>query len=78
MLLTCAGYKMANAIKSLSKEMVRNFPIGTPVTVVHVCGYYVWADVNFAGDKGFIIAAFRTSTFAVAEPVMETNSMTYI
>ena len=62
---------MANLTNSPSKDLVYNFPVDAPMSVLHVDGYTVGANINFAGDKGFLIAACGMSTFAVAEPVTE-------
>ena len=47
------------------------------MNVLHVEGFTVGSSINYAGDKGFIIAACGICTFAVAEPVPESNSTTY-
>ena len=62
-----AGYKMANAVNNPKKQLVYNFPLGVPMTVLHVDGYLVGANINFSGDKGFLIAACGMCTFVVVE-----------
>jgi len=47
------------------------------MTVLHVDGYCVGANINFAGDKAFLVAACGMSTFAVAEPVAKLSAETY-
>ena len=47
------------------------------MNVLHVDGFTVRASINYAGDKGFLIDACGMCTFAVAEPVPESNSTTY-
>lgn len=45
--------------------------------VLYVDGYIIRANVNFAGDKQFLIAARRMSTFVVATPITAPNFITY-
>ena len=47
------------------------------MSVLHIDGYTVGANVNFAGDKGFPIAACGMSTFTVDEPVTNPSAMVY-
>ena len=47
------------------------------MSILHIDGYTVGANINFAGDKGFLIAACGMSTFAVAEPVTNPSAMVY-
>ena len=47
------------------------------MNVLHVDGFTVRASINYAGDKGFLVSAYGVCTFAVAEPVPESNSATY-
>ena len=47
------------------------------MTVLHVDGYQVGANINFAGDKGFLLAACGMSTFAIAEPAPKPSAETY-
>ena len=68
---------MANATNNPSKELVYSFPLDGPMNVLHVDGYSVGANINFAGDKGFLIATCGMCTFAVAEPVSKTDSTMY-
>ena len=73
----CADGKLANAQNAPARELVYNLPLDGPMNVIHVDGYYVGTNVNFTGDKGFLIAACGMCTFAVAEPVSATNSTLY-
>ena len=68
---------MANATNNPSNELVYSFLLDGPMNVLHVDGYSVGANINFAGDKGFLIAACGMCTFAVAEPVSKTDSTIY-
>lgn len=54
-----------------------NFPINAPMSVRHVDGYTVGANINFAGDKGLLIAACGMCTFGVAEPVTTVNTASH-
>ena len=45
--------------------------------MLHLYGFTVGAIVNYAGNKGFLASACGMRTFAVAEPVPESNSTTY-
>ena len=47
------------------------------MTVLHVDGYCVGANINFAGDNAFLVAACGMSTFAVVEPVAKQSAETY-
>ena len=47
------------------------------MNALHIDGYSVGSNYNYAGDKGFLIAACGMCTFAVAEPVSEPSSTTY-
>ena len=68
---------MANATHSSSNELVYNFPIDAPMSVLHINGYTVGANLNFAGDKGFLIAACGMCTFAVAKSETNPSAMVY-
>ena len=57
--------------------MVYGFPIDGPMNVLHLYGFTVGAIVNYAGNKGFLASACGMRTFAVAEPVPESNLNTY-
>ena len=46
------------------------------MTVLHVDGYCVAVDINFAGDKAFLVAACGMSTFVVAEPAPKQSAET--
>ena len=45
--------------------------------VLHIEGYTVCANINFDGDKGFLVAACGMCTFAVAKPVTNLSAMVY-
>ena len=47
------------------------------MNVLHMDGFTVGASIKYAGNKVFLISAYGTCTFAVAEPVPESNSTTY-
>ena len=68
---------MANATNNPSNELVYSFLLDGPMNVLHVDGYSVGANINFLGDKAFLIAACRMCIFAVAEPVSNTDSTIY-
>ena len=74
---SCAGCRLANAKVRPSQDLVWNFPIDAPMTVLHVDGYCVGADINFAGNKAFLVAACGMSTFDVAKPVAKQSAETY-
>ena len=61
---------------STSKELVYGFPLDGPMNVLHVDGFTVGASINYAGNKGFLVAACGMCTFAVVDPVPESNSTT--
>ena len=52
-------------------------PIDGPMNILHVDGFTFGASINYADDKGFLIATCGMCTFAVAEPVTESNLNTY-
>ena len=68
---------MANATRSPTKELVYNFPINAPMPVLNIDGYTVGAKINFARDKGFLVAVRGMCTFAVAKPVTNPSAMVY-
>ena len=47
------------------------------MSVLHIDGYTVVANINVAGDKGLFIATRIMSKFAVAEPVTKPSDMIY-
>ena len=47
------------------------------MSVLHIDGYAVGANVNFAGDKGFLISVCGMCMFAVAKPVTNPSGMVY-
>ena len=68
---------MAGKMTSPSKELFYGFPIDGPMNVLHVDGFTIRASINYAGDKGFLVAACGMFNFAVAETVPESNSTNY-
>ena len=48
------------------------------MNVLHLDNFTVGASINYAGDKGFLISACIVCTFAVSEPVPESNLTTYV
>ena len=74
MISKCAGCKLANADIHPSRDLVYNFPIDGPMTVLHVDGYQVGAEINFAGDRIFLVACCGMCTFAAVEPVAKADS----
>ena len=77
MISKCAGCKLANPDVTPAKELIYSFPIDAPMTVLHVDGYQVGTDVNFSGDRCFLVACCGMCTFAAAEPVAKANSTNY-
>ena len=77
MISKCVGCTLEGAMTAPSKELVYGFPIDGPMNVLHVDDFTVGASITYAGDKGFLIAAFGMCTFAVAYPVPELNWTTY-
>ena len=47
------------------------------MNVLHVDGFTVGASINYAGNKGFLVAACGMCTFAVTEPVPDSHLTTY-
>ena len=68
---------METATNSPVKELVCSFPIDTLMSVLHIDGYSVGANLNFAGDKGFLIALCGMYTFVVVKPVGELITKDY-
>ena len=77
MISKCVGCTLAGTMTPSSKELVYGFPIDGPMNVLHVDDFTVGASINYAGDKGFLIAACGMCTFAVVDPVPELNWTTY-
>ena len=73
----CVGCKLVNAQDALVKELVYDFLLDGRMKVLHIDEYSVGSNINFAGDKEFLIAACGMCTFAVSEPVSTTNSTIY-
>ena len=53
----CAGCALAGAMTSPPKDLVYGFTIDGPMNMLHVDGFTVGESINYAGDKGFLIAA---------------------
>ena len=68
---------MVNATNFPAKELVHIFPINAPMSVLHIDGYSVGVSLNFAGDKGFLIAVCSMCNFAVAKPIDEPSARDY-
>ena len=68
---------MVNAVNNPKKELVYSFPLDASTVVLHVNGYSIGVNINFSGDKRFLIAACGMCTFAIAESVAEIDSITY-
>ena len=77
MISRCAVCALAVAMTLPSNELIYGFPIDGPMNVLHVDSFTVGKSINYAGDKGFLIAACGMCTFSVAEPVPESNLTTY-
>ena len=69
------GCRLANATRFPTNELVYNFPIDAPIYVLHIDGYTVGANINFAGNKGFFVVACDMCTFTVAKPVINPSAM---
>ena len=57
MISRCAGCALAGAMTSPPKDLVYGFTIDGPMNLLHVDGFTVGESINYAGDKGFLIAA---------------------
>ena len=77
MISKCAGCTLSGAMTSPSKELVYGFPIDGHMEVLHVDGFTVGASIHYACDKGFLVSTCGMCTYAVADPVPESNSTTY-
>ena len=77
MISKCEGCTLEGAMTSPSKELVYGFPIDGTMNVLHVDDFTVGASINYTGDKSFLVAACVMCTFAVADPVPESNWTTY-
>ena len=77
MISQCIGCQFANTTIRESSELMYSFPVDSPMSVLHIDGYAVGADVNFAGGKIFLIAICGMSSFAVVEPVTNPSSTSF-
>ena len=77
MISKCVGCRLANTTINKSSELMYSFPVDSPMSVLHIDGYTVGADVNFVGDRIFLIAVCGMCTFAVGEPVSKLSSTTF-
>ena len=73
MISKCEGCTLAGAMTSPYKELVHGFHIDGPMNVLNVDVFTVGAIINYSGNKGFLIAACGMCTFAVVEPVPDSN-----
>ena len=68
---------MANATYFPAKELVHGFPTDAPMSILQIDGYILGANLNFAGDKWFRVAAYGMCTFSVTKPVSEPSVIIY-
>ena len=73
----CAGCNFSGAMTSPSKELVYAFTIHGPMNVLHMYVFTVGASIHYACNKGFLVSTCGMCTYAVADPVPESNSTTY-
>jgi hypothetical protein len=71
------GCLLENATISPAKESMYSFPIDNAMPFLHINGYSVGTNLNFALDKTFFIATCGMCTFFVAKPVAELSVNIY-
>jgi hypothetical protein len=64
----CPGCALANRTHSPSKSLLYNFPITSPMRVIHADGYEAGTHCNFEGDSCYLVVCCGMTTFAVVEP----------
>ena len=77
MISKCTGCKMANATLNRKQNYLYSFPIDAPFRTIHIDIYSLGKTESFDGDVALFIVLDHMTSFAVIEPVKETNSKTF-
>ena len=77
MIIKCPGCKMANATMNKKQNYLYSFPIDAPFRTIHIDIYMLGKTESFDGDVALFIVLDHMTSFAVVEPVKETNSKTF-
>ena len=69
MVKACPGCALSNCTRRTTDALVYSFPMDVPMSVLFVDVFTAGADLNFEGNKHYLIAACSMTSFAVGEPV---------
>jgi hypothetical protein len=65
----CAGCRLANPSIRKSSELVFNFPVTEPLSVIHIDGYSAGALKTYDGISSYLVAACNMTSFGIMEGI---------
>jgi len=77
LIASCPGCCQSNNTQKRSADLVYSFPIDAPMLVLMVDIYMAGADINFEGNKYYLVAACGMTAFAICEPTPTQNAATF-
>ena len=77
MIHKCPGCRLANSTLNAKQNFLYSFPIDAPFRTIHIDIYTLGKTESFDGDVALFIVLDHMTSFAVIEPVRETNSKSF-
>ena len=73
----CTACQLSNATLRKSSELVYNFPVTEPMSVIHIDCYHAGHLRTYDNITCYIIGACNMITFGLLEGITEPNSSTF-
>jgi hypothetical protein len=73
----CAGCRLSNPTLRPSSELVYNFPITEPCSVLHIDCYQAGSLKTYDGVSCYLVGACHMTSFGMLESITEANSTTF-
>ena len=73
----CPGCSLSNPAKSVSSELVYNFPIEAPFVVLHFDAYKAGNHKSFEGHDFYLIGCCGMTAFACGKPISRPSVKTF-
>lgn len=73
----CAGCRLANPGIQKSVELVYNFPVTEPLSVMHLDGYSAGALKSYNGCSSYLVAACNMTSFGIIEGIEHADATSF-
>ena len=73
----CPGCALANPTHSKSSELIYNFPVEAPFSVMHFDAYSAGKHSGFEGAECYLIGCCGMTSFACMEPISHASATTF-